>query len=109
MPHNLRRVDLGEETLAELKVLVGFDEDLSGEATRLSNRIRGLLTQIHPALERVLGPKLTTKAGLAVIEQLGGPQGIRQASKSRLLRVIAKANPRGAQQLADRITCRGTA
>ena len=104
MPHNLRRVDLGEETLAELKVLVGFDEDLSGEATRLSNRIRGLLTQIHPALERVLGPKLTTKAGLAVIEQLGGPQGIRQASKSRLLRVIAKANPRGAQQLADRIT-----
>lgn len=56
LPHTLRRVDLGEETLAELKVLAGFDEDLAAEATRISNRIRGLLTQIRPALERVLGP-----------------------------------------------------
>lgn len=83
MPHTLRRVDLGEETLAELKVLVGFDEDLAAEATRLSNRIRGLLTQIHPALERVVGPRLDTRQGLAVIEQLGGPQGMTAASKSR--------------------------
>jgi len=56
-PHTLRRVDAGEEALAELKVLVGFDDDLAGEATRLSNRIRGLLTQVHPALERVLGAR----------------------------------------------------
>ncbi|WP_145952892.1 IS110 family transposase [Tessaracoccus aquimaris] len=103
MPHTLRRVDLGEETLAELKVLVGFDEDLAAEATRLTNRIRGLLTQIHPALERVLGPKLSTKAGLAVIEHLGGPQGIGKATPSRLLRIITKANPRGAQAFADAI------
>ena len=104
MPHTLRRVDAGEETLAELKVLVGFDEDLAAEATRLSNRIRGLLTQIHPALERVVGPRLTTKQGLAVIEQLGGPQGITAASKSKLLRVITKAYPRGAQDFTDAIT-----
>lgn len=104
MPHTLRRVDAGEETLAELKVLVGFDEDLAAEATRLSNRIRGLLTQIHPALERVVGPRLTTKQGLAVIEQLGGPQGMAAASKSKLLRVISKAYPRGAQEFADAIT-----
>lgn len=103
MPHTLRRVDLGEEALAELKVLVGFDEDLAAEATRLSNRIRGLLTQIHPALERVVGPKLGTKAGLAVIEHLGGPQGISKATKTKLLRVITTANPRGAQTLADAI------
>lgn len=43
-------------TLPELKVLAGLNEDLAAEATRISNRIRGLLTQIHPALERVLGP-----------------------------------------------------
>ena len=104
MPHTLRRVDAGEETLAELKVLVGFDEDLAAEATRLSNRIRGLLTQIHPALERVVGPRLTTKQGLAVIEQLGGPQAMAAASKSKLLRVISKAYPRGAQEFADAIT-----
>lgn len=64
MPHTLRRVDAGEDTLAELKVLVGFDEDSSTEATRLSNRIRGLLTQIDPALERVVGPRLTTKRNI---------------------------------------------
>lgn len=104
MPHTLRRVDLGEETLAELKVLVGFDEDLAAEATRLSNRIRGLLTQTHPALERVVGPRLGTKAGLAVIEQFGGPQGMAAVSKSRLVRVITKANPRGGQAFADAIT-----
>ncbi|QIK72071.1 IS110 family transposase [Propioniciclava coleopterorum] len=104
MPHTLRRVDVGEEALAELKVLVGFDDDLAAEATRLSNRIRGLLTQIHPALERVVGPRLTTKQGLAVIEHLGGPQGITAATKSRLLRIVTKANPRGAQSFADAIT-----
>lgn len=104
MPHTLRRVDAGEDTLAELKVLVGFDEDLAAEATRLSNRIRGLLTQIHPALERVIGPRLATKQGLAVIEQLGGPQGMTAASKSRMLRVINKANPRGAADFANAIT-----
>ena len=54
MPHTLRRIDVGDEALAELGVLVGFDDDLAGEATRISNRIRGLLTGIHPALERVL-------------------------------------------------------
>ena len=104
IPHTLRRIDADEETLAELKVLVGFDEDLAAEATRLSNRIRGLLTQIHPALERVVGPRLTTKQGLAVIEQLGGPQGMAAASKSRLLKVITKAYPHRAQDFADAIT-----
>jgi predicted transposase YbfD/YdcC len=63
LPHTLRRVDVGDEALAELEVLVGFDDDLAGESPRISNRIRGLLTQIHPALERVLGPKVQHKRG----------------------------------------------
>jgi hypothetical protein len=33
MPHTLRRVDVGEEALAELNVLIGFDDDLAAEAT----------------------------------------------------------------------------
>jgi transposase len=51
-PHTLRPVDVNDEALAEWDVLVGFDDDLTGEATRISNRIRGLLTGIHPALSR---------------------------------------------------------
>ena len=58
MPHTLRSVELDDETLAELGVLWGFDDDLTGQITATSNRIRGLLTQIHPALERALGPHL---------------------------------------------------
>jgi hypothetical protein len=56
MPHTRRRVDVGAEALTDLGALVGYD-DLAGEATRTSNRIRGLLTGIHPALERALGPR----------------------------------------------------
>lgn len=53
MPHTLRQVDRDSEVLSALKVLAGFDEDLAHETTRALNRIRSLLTQIHPALERV--------------------------------------------------------
>lgn len=52
MPHVLRSLELTDEITAELTVLVGFDQDLAAEANRTSNRIRGLLTQFHPSLER---------------------------------------------------------
>jgi hypothetical protein len=77
MPHTLRRVDIGDETLTELGVLAGFDDDLAGEATRTSNRIRGLLTGIHPALERVLVPRIPHPAVLQILSRCGGPEGIR--------------------------------
>ena len=48
-------------------MLFGFDDDLAGEATASRNRIRGLLTQIHPALERVLGPRLDHPAVLDLL------------------------------------------
>ncbi|PPK71196.1 transposase [Actinokineospora auranticolor] len=59
LPHPLRPVDVGDETLAELEVLVGFGDDLAGEATRITNRIRGLLTGIHPTLEHAIGPRIS--------------------------------------------------
>lgn len=79
LPHTLRRVDVGDEALAELEVLVGFDDDFAGEATRVSNRIWGLLTQIHPGLERVLGPKVQHKAVLELLSRCGEPAGLRKA------------------------------
>ncbi|MCY9555652.1 IS110 family transposase, partial [Paenibacillus apiarius] len=94
LPHTLRRVDTGDETLAEMEVLVGFDDDLASEATRVSNRIRGLLTQIHPALERVLGPKLHHKAVLELLSRCGGPVGLRKAGRRKLLSIAAVHAPR---------------
>jgi transposase len=99
LPHTLRRVDAGDATLAELEVLVGFDDDLATEATRVSNRIRGLLTQIHPALERVLGPRVQHPAVLELLAQFGGPDGLRAAGRRRLLTVARKHAPRMGEQL----------
>lgn len=65
MPHTLRAIDGDDETIAELEMIVGFNDDLAGEATRVANRLHALLTQIHPSLERVLGPRLQHPAVLS--------------------------------------------
>lgn len=52
MPHTLRNVETADEQVAELTMLCGLKDDLT---TATSNLIRGLLTHIHPALERVIG------------------------------------------------------
>lgn len=67
MPHTLRDVAPADEVTTELEIIAGFDDDLAAEATRISNRLRGLLTQIHPSLERVLGPRLDHAAVLALL------------------------------------------
>ncbi|GIJ62670.1 IS110 family transposase [Virgisporangium aurantiacum] len=101
LPHTLRRVDSGDEALAELEVLVGYDDDLAGEVTRVSNRIRGLLTQIHPALERVLGPKVQHPAVLEVLSRCGGPAGLRAAGRAKLVEIVKPRAPRMGARLVD--------
>jgi transposase len=103
LPHTLRQVDVGDDALAELDVLIGFDDDLAGEATRISNRIRGLLTGIHPALERAIGPKIAHTAVLEILSRCGGPTGIAKAGR-RKLTVIAKTHaPRMGEKLVTAI------
>lgn len=62
MPHALRALRVDDEITAESAMLAGFDEDLAGQINQVPNRVRGLLTQIHPALERVIGPELHHRA-----------------------------------------------
>lgn len=101
MPHALRRVDTGNETLAELGVVVGFDDDLAGDATRTINRIRGLLTSIHPALERVLGPRVAHPAVLEILSRCGGPVGIGKAGRRKLSTIATKYAPRMGARLVE--------
>ena len=75
MPHTLRSIDLGDEQIAELSMLCGFDDDLALQVNATSNRIRGLLTQIHPGLERVLGPRIGHRAVLDLLQRYPSPQG----------------------------------
>lgn len=64
----LRSLELTDEITAELTVLTGFDQDLAAEATRTSNRIRGLLVVVPEtgtldAVIRSLAPVSTNSAG----------------------------------------------
>ncbi|MEU9246031.1 IS110 family transposase [Streptomyces sp. NPDC048385] len=101
MPHTLRSLELTDEITAELTVLVGFDQDLAAEATRTSNRIRGLLTQFHPSLERILGPRLDHQAVTWLLERYGSPAALRKAGRRRLVEVIRPKAPRMASRLID--------
>jgi transposase len=103
LPHTLRHLGTGDETLAELDVLVGFDDDLAVEATRLSNRIRGLLTGLHPGLERVLGPRITHPAVLEILIGCGGPAGIAATKRRKLTAIATKHAPRMGNKLVDDI------
>lgn len=58
IPEALRTVEVPEQHVVELVMICGFDDDLAKQAMATSNRIRGLLTQIHPALETVIGKHL---------------------------------------------------
>jgi transposase len=103
MPHTLRDLAPTDEAIAELEMIVGFDDDLAGEATRISNRLRGLLTQIHPALERVLGPRLDHPAVLTLLEQFGSPAALRKAGRRRLVSLARPRAPRLAERLVEDI------
>ncbi|QEU97025.1 IS110 family transposase [Streptomyces kanamyceticus] len=97
MPHTLRAIDGKDETI------VGFDDDLADEATRVANRLHGLLTQIHPSLERVLGPRLQHPAVLTLLERFGSPAQIRKAGRRRLVTLLRPKAPRMAERLVEDI------
>ena len=103
MPHTLRALKLDDETIAELTVMSGFDDDLAGQITATSNRIRGLLTQIHPALERVLGPRLDHPAVLDLLETWPTPAALTAAGKTRVRTRLLKKAPRLGGRLTEEI------
>ena len=78
MPHTLRRVGTDDETLAELSVLAGYDDDLAAQATRLTNRLRDALLHVHPALERLLGPRLDRGGVLDLLAAAPTPHALRE-------------------------------
>lgn len=103
MPHALRALRADDEQTAELVMLAGFDEDLAGQINQTCNRIRGLLTQIHPALERVLGPRLQHPAVLDLLQRYPTPQALRAAGRARLSTRLRKLAPRVGDELATQL------
>ncbi len=87
-----------DETIAELETIVGFDDDLAGEATRAANGLHGLLTQIHSSLERVLEPRMQRPAVLTLLERFGSPAQICKAGRRRLVTLLRPRAPRTAER-----------
>ena len=104
LPHALRSIQLADESVEELSMLCGFDDDIVGQMTATSNRIRGLLTQIHPALERVVGPHLDYPAMLDLLPYYPWPAAMKSAGTARMATRLVKRAPRIGRRLAEEIT-----
>lgn len=94
LPHTLRSIVVADEQAAELSMLCGFDDDLAKQATATSNRIRGLLTQVHPALERVIGKHLDHPAMAELLMKYPSPEKLRKAGLNRVTTLLSRHAPR---------------
>lgn len=103
MPHALRTLRLADDALAELMLLCGFDDDLVAQITPVSDRLRGLLTQIHPALKRILGPTLDHPAVLDLLQRYPTPAALAAVDRQRLVTRLKKHASRMAARLAEGI------
>ncbi|MEW1813466.1 IS110 family transposase, partial [Pseudarthrobacter phenanthrenivorans] len=103
MPHTLRSIRADEEQIAALALLAGFDDDLAQEATAVSNRLRGLLTQIHPALERALGPRVAHPAVADLLTRYPTPARLKAAGRGQVRARLKKHAPRLAERLTQEV------
>ncbi|EIC6029345.1 transposase [Salmonella enterica subsp. enterica serovar Corvallis] len=104
LPHALRMLKLADEQIAGLSMLCGFDDDLAAQTTQVSNRVRGLLTQIHPALERMIGPRLDHPAVLDLLQRYPSPEKLASLGEKKLATQLSKLAPRLGKRLAADIT-----
>lgn len=103
MPEALRTVEVPEQHVAELVMICGFDDGLAKQATATSNRIRGLLTQIHPALETVIGKHLDHVAMAELLVKYPTPALLRKAGEARIGALLKKHAPRAWKRWAKDI------
>ena len=92
-----------EELLEELRVLGGHDDDLAHDRTRTANRLRDLLLQASPSVERVLGERLEHPAVRALLERYPTPTAMRAAGRRRIMRIVGPRAPRMGARLIDEL------
>lgn len=98
-PQTMREVVPLEPHLPELTLLCGFDADLVQRHTALTNQVRGLLAQVHPALERVLGRRLDNAGVLPLLQRWSTPEQLQQAGRRRLITALNRHGSRRAEDL----------
>lgn len=83
MRRDLHPVRVPDETAAALRILTGYRTDRMRDRTRTINRIRALLSEFFPALERALDLS-NAKGTLILLTGYQTPGGIRRIGRSRL-------------------------
>jgi transposase len=89
----LRRIELPDEATVELRLLVGHRTHVVRDITARINRLRDLLTAIHPGLDRVVQPR--SKASVLLLSHYVTPAEIRQAGPARMTSYLTR---RGVKQ-----------
>ncbi|CSF32005.1 transposase [Shigella sonnei] len=91
---------LAMRRIADLHAGEAKTDARDAQTTQASNRIRGLLTQIHPALERVLGPRLEHPAVLDLLQRYPSPEKLASLGEKKLAAQLCKLAPRLGKRLA---------
>jgi transposase len=99
----LHWLQVGDETLEQLRVLGGYDDDLAHDVNRTANRLRDMLLAVSPALERVLGPRLDHPVSRALLSRYPTPTALRAAGRRRLGPLAKRHAPRMGARLVDDI------
>ena len=92
---------VSDETLEELRVLGGYDDDLAHDVNRTANRLRDMLLATSPALERVLGLRLDRPVSRAILGRYPTPSALRAAGRRRLTPLAKRHAPRLGGRLVE--------
>ena len=82
MRRDLRELKLGDEAIAELRMLTAHRADIAADRTRAINRLRIQLLGIFPALERALD--FTNRGPLVLISGFQTPDALAAIDRSNL-------------------------
>ncbi|WP_435059568.1 IS110 family transposase [Streptomyces sp. bgisy060] len=99
MRRDLSTLRPDDEHAIELRVLTGRRADINADRTRRINRLRGQLTSIFPALERVLD--LGNVGPLVLLTGFQTPAALRRTGRRRLETWLRNRKVRGAEALAE--------
>ncbi|WAL72525.1 IS110 family transposase [Kitasatospora sp. YST-16] len=98
MRRDLAVIRPDDEHAVELRILTDRRSDLTADRTRRINRLRGQLTSIFPALERVLD--LGNVGPLVLLTGYQTPAALRRTGRGRLETWLRNRKVRGADTLA---------
>ena len=100
MRGDLGQLEPGEETLAELQLLLARRRDLVADRTRALTRLRETLLALFPALERVL--RFNTRGPLVLVARYQTAGAVRQAGLRRVAAYLKKRGVAKADVLAEK-------